>query len=141
VQSSSNNRVCSPYVCSDSPFRALEYFRDQHSQIQPRSPLTAILKTMQERFTVPPARAIGVASVVRWKQHRTNGALSPRTTGIVTTSKSIRSPFAPVHIHQPKLMAAPRDTGFLLSSPKNQSVFTFSCCFHASILSSPPFNP
>jgi hypothetical protein len=43
------------------------------------TPLTAILKTMQERFTVPPARAIGVASVVRWKQHRANGALSPRS--------------------------------------------------------------
>jgi hypothetical protein len=94
----SNNRVCCPYVCSDSPLRALEYFRDQHSQIQPRSPpLTAILKTMQERFTVPPARAIWVASVVRWKQHRTNGALSPRTRGVVTTKQTSQVTTAPAH--------------------------------------------
>jgi hypothetical protein len=76
-----------------------------------------ILKTMQERFTVPPARAIGVASVLRWKRHRTNGALSPRSYHKQTSQVTL----TPAHIRQPKLVAGPRGTGFPPVQPKESA--------------------
>jgi hypothetical protein len=55
-------------------------------------PLTAILKTMQERSTIPLALEIGVASIMRWKHNGLMVRYRP-TRGVVTTSKPVRSPF------------------------------------------------
>jgi hypothetical protein len=50
-------------------------------------PLTAILLTMQERFTVPLALEIGVASVMRWKHTGLMVRCRP-TIGVVTTDQT-----------------------------------------------------
>jgi hypothetical protein len=105
---SSNNRVCCPYVCFDTPIRALECVRDQHFQIQPRSPLIAVLLTIKERFTVPIVRAIRVTSIVRWKHTELVVRYRP-TRGEVTTKQTSQVSTTRAHIIQPKLMTAPRD--------------------------------
>jgi hypothetical protein len=128
-KSSSNNRVCCPYVCSDTPLRALEYFRDQHSQVQPRSPhLQPSSKRCKNTSTVPLSLEIGVASIVRWKQHRTNGVLSSdqrRGYHKQTSQDALTSG----HSQQPKLMTGLEMLTFLSWAPHRISLcFSCSCC-------------
>jgi hypothetical protein len=56
---------------------------------------------MQERFTVPLALEIGVASIVRWKHTRLMVCYRP-TRGVVTTEQTSPDAQTSSHSHQPK---------------------------------------
>jgi hypothetical protein len=57
--------------------------------------------------------------------HRTNGALSSTTRGVVTTSKPVRSPSLRAVSSNRSRRESLEIQASLLSSPKNQSMITF----------------
>ena len=90
--------------------------------------------------TVPLALEIGVSSIVRWKQHRTNGVLSSdqrRGYHKQTSQDALTSG----HSHQPKLVTGLEMLTFLSWAPHRISLCSRCCCSYISSLPSPPFTP